>query len=193
LQFALGVLGDYPSTMSHQSLFGAFPISTEGGGLAPEPDVAVGELRGSSRNGAFFRGLGELLDTLPAHEALRFLAADGTALGSPAPDGTHWTVLDSDSTPPIITALDDLLRACHAAAADVAEAHFFRDAGLTAAQVRHQLAAARECSDVNAEMPSDDGDDVGFLFTVLVSLRGFLRRAHGRSRRVALFTWSARG
>jgi hypothetical protein len=177
--------------MSHQALFGAFPISPEGSGLDPKPDDAVGELRGSSRNGAFSRGLGELLDTLQGHEQLRFLAADGTAVAAPTSDGTRWTVLDGDTVLPVIMALDDLLRACHERAADVAAADFFRDGGLTAAEIRRHLAEARECSNVNVEMPSDDGDDVEFLFAALVSLRAFLRRAQRRARRVAIFTWSA--
>jgi hypothetical protein len=67
--------------MSHQELFGAFPIAAEGNCLDPKPNALMGELRGSSRNGAFFRALRDLLNMLPSHEALDFFA-DESGLSS---------------------------------------------------------------------------------------------------------------
>lgn len=176
--------------MSYQALFGAFPIAAAGTDLNPKPDDRVGELRASSRNGALFRALGELLDALPDHEALRFLAVGESSVESTTSDHTRWTVLDREAMPPIIAALDDFLRDCHHRAADVAGAEFFKASGLTAAQVRDTLSTAKAYSDVNAEMPSDDGDDIEFLFATLLSLRGLLGRAHAHAARIALFTWS---
>ena len=179
--------------MSYQALFGAFPIASEGSCLDPKPNSLVGDLRGSSRNGAFFRGLRDLLNALPSHEALRFFADEASYPDRQRSDETQWTILDEKSILQVIAALDSLLRACHENATVVANAEFFKDQGLTAEQIPSYLAVAKECSDVAVETPSgEDGDSPEFLFAALVSLRALLRRAQAHSERIAIFTWSPR-
>ncbi len=179
--------------MSYQALFGAFPIAAEGNCLDPKPNALVGELRGSSRNGAFFRALRDLLNALPSHEALGFFADESSASGQRGSDGTRWTILDEKSILPVVAALDSLRRACHESAMVVANGDFFEDQSVTAEQIRSYLAAAKECADVNVETPrGEEGDSPEFLFAALVSLRGLLRRAHANAERIAIFTWSPR-
>lgn len=175
--------------MSHTALFGAFPIASHGDGLDPVPDARVGALRGGSRNGAFFHALGDLLDALPSHDELRFFADAPGAARARGADGVLWTVLDERSMPPILAALEALLRACEDDAAAAAKAEFLRSHGLGPEEVRGLVVAARECSDVNVESPlGEDGDSPEFLFAALVSLRGLLRRARAHAARVAVFT-----
>jgi hypothetical protein len=177
--------------MSYQALFGAFPIVSEGSSLDPKPNALVGELRGSSRNGAFFRGLRDLLNALPSHEALRFFADELTSPEQRRADGTVWTILDGKSALQIIATLDSLLRTSHEQSAVVADAEYFKDQGQTAEKIRSHLATAKECSDVNVETAcGEDGDRPEFLFAALVGLRGLLRRAQAQSERIAIFTWS---
>jgi hypothetical protein len=177
--------------MSYTSLFGAFPIASEGGSLAPEPNDLVGELRGSSRNAVFFSVVRDLLNALPAHESLRFLAHEHGSLQQRSTDAqTLWTILDEKSLPVVIADLDSLLDACHDSAAVVANVVCFGTDYLTAEQIRNALTSAKECSQLNAEAPyGEDGESADFVFAALVSLRGLLRRAFVRSERIAVFTW----
>ena len=179
-------------TMSYWSLFGAFPIASEGDSLAPKSNELVGELRGSSRGGAFCRVVRELLSALPEHESLRFLAHENSSFQQRSTDAqTRWTILDEGSLPLVIADLDGLLIACHERAAAVADAVCFGTDYLTAEQVRIVLASAKECSQLNDEAPlGEEGESADFVFAALVSLRGLLRRALAHSERVAVFTWS---
>jgi hypothetical protein len=177
--------------MSYTSLLGAFPIAAEGSSLDPKPNKLVGELRGVSRNGVFFRVVRELLSALPGHASLRFLAHERHALQQESTDAqTMWTILDEKSLPRVIADLDRLLAACNESAAVVAKAVCFGTDYLTAEQIRIVVAAAQECSDLNAEAPhSEEGESAEFMFAALVSLRALLRRACVHSERIAVFTW----
>lgn len=177
--------------MSYTSLFGAFPIASEGGSLAPKPNELVGELRGSSRNGVFCRIVRELLSALPAYESLRFLAHEHSSFPQRSTDAqTLWTILDERSLSLVIADLNCLLDACHESAAAVAKAVRFGTDYLTAEQVRNVVASAKECSRLNDEAPlSEEGESAEFVFAALVSIRGLLRRALAHSERIAVFTW----
>lgn len=177
--------------MSYTSLFGAFPIASEGDSLAPKPSELVGELGGSSRSGVFFRIVRELLSALPEYESLRFLAHEHSSFQQRSSDPqTLWTMLDARSLPLVIADLDGLLVACHDGAAEVATAVCFGTDHLTAEQVRVAVASAMECSQLNDEVPrGEEGESAEFVFAVLASLRGLLRRALAHSERIAVFTW----
>ena len=177
--------------MSYTSLFGAFPIASEGGSFAPKPNELVGELCGSSRNGVFCRVVRELLSALPVYESLRFLAHEHSPFQQRSTDAqTLWTILDERSLPLVIADLDGLLVACHESAAAVANAVCFGTDYLTAEQVRIAVASAKERSQLNDEAPlSEEGESAEFVFAALVSLRGLLRRALAHSERIAVFTW----
>lgn len=165
--------------MSYQENFGAFPIGAEGNCLDPKPNAMVGELRGSSRNGAFFLALRDLLNVFPSHEALGFFADESSNPEQRKSDGALWTILDERSILPVVAALDGLLRACHESSILVANGDFFE--GLKPDQVRSYLATAKECTDVNVETPCDDGDSPEFLFAALVSRpwnSGFVKSAN---------------
>jgi hypothetical protein len=177
--------------MSYTSLFGAFPISARGDSLDPEPNGLVGELHGSSRNGAFFHVLRQLLGCLPASGSLRFLAHEpGPAQHHGTDAQTLWTVLDKASLPAVIGDLDALLTLCQQDAAAVADAVCFGSDYLTATEIRTIVASAKECARVNDETPcGEDGESAEFVFAALVSLRGILRRALTHGERIAVFTW----
>jgi hypothetical protein len=177
--------------MSYNSFFGAFPIASVEGSLDPTPDERVGELQASSRNAVFGRVVRDLLDALPEHDSLRFLAGEHCGFRQRSTDAqTIFTLFDSQSLPLVIAALDGFLAACHERAAAVASAVCFGTDHLTVTQIREVLAGAGECSDVNAGVPNGaDGDTAEFVFCALVSLRGLLRRALASSRDVAVFTW----
>lgn len=177
--------------MSYTALVGAFPIASEGGSLNPKPSELVGELRGSSRNGVFFRVLREMLSALPAYESLRFLAHEHSAFQQRSTDAqTLWTILDKQSLPRVIADLEGLLVACDENAAAVAHAVCFGTDYLTAEQIRIAVASAKECSQLNEEVPlGEEGESAEFVFAALVSLRGLLRQALAHSERIAVFTW----
>jgi hypothetical protein len=178
--------------MSFHTLLGAFPIHADGDSLEPVPNDRVGELRGSSRSGAFARACSELLDVLPGHESLRFLANQDGPLSRLCPDPqTRWTVLDAQLSRRVLADLDSLLAACDHRVDAVASHVAFGSDRLNADEIRLALAAARESAHPNATTPAgDDGDTAEFVFAVLVSLRGLLRRARVESARVAIFTWA---
>ncbi len=176
--------------MSHHSLLGAFPIDAAGDSLEPRPDARIGELHASSRNGTFGQIVRDLLDLLPGHESLRFLAGEPGSLPQRSTDAqTRWTVLDADGLRVVIAELDSLLAACHQCAEDVARGMCFGSDRLTGGQIRAAVAAAAEHADPNQAGYGEDGDRADFVFAVFVSLRGLLWRALRDSRRVAVFTW----
>jgi hypothetical protein len=176
--------------MSYTSLFGAFPIASDGDSFDPKPNEFVGDLRGGSRNGVFFRVMRELLTVLPAHASLRFLAHEAESADRASPDSeVFWTVLDKNSLALVVTELDCLLSACAERAAVVADSVCFGSDYLTAEQIRSLLESVKESSALNAEARCEEGESAEFVFTALVSLRGLLRRAVVRSERIAIFTW----
>lgn len=177
--------------MSYTTLFGAFPIAREGNSYDPKPNALVGDLRGSSRNGVFFRVIRELLGVLPMYESLQFLGHERSPYPQQGIDAqTRWTILDERSLPLAIADLDGLLVACDESAARVANAVCFGAEYLSAEQIRMAIKSSRECSRLNEELPlSEEGESADFVFGALVSLRGLLRRAFGQSERVAIFTW----
>lgn len=178
--------------MSFHTLLGAFPIRADGDSLEPLPNERVGELRSHSRGGSLFRAMRALLDGLPGHESLRFLADQGGTLPRRSTDPeTRWTVLDARSMPGVIADLDRLLAACDQRADVVAGCDTFESDQLSANDIRRALALAQESATPNDATPSgEDGDTVEFMFNVFVSLRGLLRRAQAASMRVAVFTWA---
>lgn len=177
--------------MSYTSLLGAFSIAPEGDSLDPRPNALVGEIRGSSRNGTFFRVVRELLDVLPRYGTLRFLAHEpGPFLHRRTDASTLWTVLDKESLPLVIAELDGLLVACHENAATLAHSVTFGADLLGDEEIRMAIHSAKECSRLNDEVPlGEEGESADFVFGALVSLRGLLRRALAQSERVAIFTW----
>lgn len=177
--------------MSFTTLVGAFPIAAQGEALEPQPHAQVGELHGSSRSGAFHDTMRDLLRALPGHEGLRFLTHDREAAVTHGTDAhTLWTVLDAQTLPPVIAALDSLLIGCRDRAAAVAPAVRFGADTLDAAQLGAALAAAQAGSQLNAEVPGgDDGDTAEFALSMLASLRALLARAQTHGVRVAVFTW----
>lgn len=179
--------------MSFHALLGAFPIATSLDSLDPQPNARVGELRASSRGGALGTCLGELMDALPGHEALRFLAGQKGPLEQRQTDPqTLWTVLDTPASQLVLTALGSLLAACDRHAESLAARVAFGSDRLDAAGIRQALLVARDSSDPNAAVASgEDGDTAEFVFAVLVSLRELLRRAQAQRTPVAVFTWAA--
>lgn len=177
--------------MSFDSFFGAFPIASVEGSLDPAPDERVGELRGSSRSAVFGRVVRELLEALPGHDSLRFLAGEPCSFRQRSTDArTVFTLFDQASLPLVVAALDGLLAACRERVGVVAAAVCFGTDHLTSAELQGVLAAAKACTDVNAEAPNGtDGDTAEFVFCALVSLRGLLDSALASGRDVAVFTW----
>ena len=178
--------------MSFHSLLGAFAIAPSGDSLEPAANDAVGELRASSRGGAFTQTMGQLLDVLPGHEALRFLAREAGPLPQRHTDPqTHWTVLDGQAASALLSTLDSLLLACERRAEALADRVAFGSDVLGAAQLRQALRAAREVASPNTATPAcEDGDTADFVFSVLISLRNLLRRAITQTARIAVFTWA---
>lgn len=178
--------------MSFHALLGAFPIAQSGDSLQPHPHVSVGELRASSRGGAFFLACRDLLNALPGHEVLRFIACEHGPVPQRQTDAqTRWTVLDQDTSPSILAALESLLIESDQEADALATQVSFGSDQLSAAEIRQALRCARCAADPNAATPSGaEGDTAEFVFSVLVSLRELLRRAGAESTRIAVFTWA---
>lgn len=175
--------------MSFHILLGAFPIPAEGDSLEPVSNERVGALRGHSRGGAFVRSMKSLLDEFPGHDSLRFLADEEGPFSRQLPDPqTRWTVLDRTSLPLVIESLDRLLDTCTWHADVLARCVSFGADAPSADEIRLALSTAHETADPNAV--SEDGESAEFVFAVLVSLRGLLRRALTESARVAIFMWS---
>lgn len=178
--------------MSFHTLFGAVPIDPSLESLDPKPDARVGELCASSRGGAMFRSVAELLNAVPGHEILRFVAHQAVSLTQRQTDPqTRWTLLDPASASKVIAALDGLLAACDQRAGALASRVSFGADQLDAAEFRRVLRSAVESTGLLAgEVSVDDGDSAADVFAVLAGLREFLRRACAVNQSVAVFTWA---
>ena len=178
--------------MSFHTLLGAFPIAPSGDSLEPKPNARVGEVRASSRSGALFHAVGGLLNALPGHEVLRFVAHEAASLPQWQTDSqTRWTLLDPATASVVIAALDSLLVACDQRVDDLTSRVSFGADQLNAAELRHALRSALESMDLNsATVFGEDGDTAGYVFAVLAGLRELLRRAGAEQERIAVFTWA---
>jgi hypothetical protein len=178
--------------MSFHTLLGAVPIDPSLESLDPKPNARVGELRASSRGGAMFRSISELLSALPDHEILRFIGHEAVSLTQRQTDPqTRWTLLDPGSASRVITALDSLLAACDQHADALASRVSFGAEQLNTAEFRQALRSAAESTDLLADdLSGDDGDSADDVFAVLAGLREFLRRACAENQSVAVFTWA---
>jgi hypothetical protein len=126
----------------------------------------------------------------PATRACAFSRERDAAATHGSDTQTLWTVLDAKTLPTTIAALDHLLGDCRDRAEMIAPAVHFGADTLDGAQLGRALAAARVCSQLNAEVAGgEDGDSAAFVFSALASLRALLSRAQAAGGRVAVFTW----
>lgn len=180
--------------MSYVTLFGAYAAPAGGGHPVDSPAADAPGFRGASRSGAFHAACAALLEALPGHEALGFLAAQRPGREEHTPDGRTTTDLIE---PPAIAAvaarLDALLAAC-SARPDAAHAALQDPLGsCDRAAFVAALASASACTDLNAESPSgEDGDSPAFFCNALRSLQALLQQASRQGRAVVYYNWLPR-
>lgn len=139
-----------------------------------------------------FRSIAELLDVVPGHDILRFLAhQDGSLPQRKGDPQTRWTVLDPKSAGEVVGALDSLFRACEQSVEALAVRVSFGADRLDAATLLGALRHALESADsAGIAGNDDDGDTADSVFAVLIGLRALLQRARVTRHHVAVFTWA---
>lgn len=99
--------------MSYSTFFGAIAVPREIADVYHYTDTTAPQMFGSSRSGWFHGVCEQLLDALPGHDALQFLAGKIWTREVQEDSGrTVWTVLGEGAVIGVPSAIDALLGAC---------------------------------------------------------------------------------
>jgi hypothetical protein len=176
--------------MSWSLFFSAYavPRSAEDPLHFPEPLIATG---GGSRSGWFQWQCEALLDTLPGHDALRFIYDESLCSGRREEEyfSAFWTVLGGDALAEATRQLESLLEDCKGHIGLLANS--IEAGGLTEEYFRDALTSALAMQEL-PELVSDgdDGDSPLFMFTAFAALLIVFRFAQERDLTVVFYTCS---
>ena len=177
--------------MSYYTLLGviAVPAAAQDPLTYADPDAL--QFRGSSRSGAFHSACSRLLDRFPGHESLRCLSGFTASRDNLNADGkTDLTLLGNDAIEQMLGELESLLRVLPNSITLLANHILPYHGSLSDTDVAVALENAIVCRELNRDAAaSDDGDSPEFFFSVLVSLRALLRKAHEGSQYVVIYSW----
>jgi hypothetical protein len=175
--------------MSYNTFLGAMAVPSSAADPINYWDPEGPHFRAGSRNGWFHVDCKRLLDEMPGHEALRFLAAQAwTRELKKSGSRTTWSVLDQAALDEAATQLDNLLTRCgdHTELLTV----LFAGGGWTASDIRAALAFARDLQGLTKDV-TDGGEDDSpkFLFSVLFNLRTLVRLAQEQQLKLVYYNW----
>jgi hypothetical protein len=175
--------------MSYRTFLGAMAVPSSAADPVNSWDPEGPHFGAGSRNGWFHVYCKRLLDEMPGHETLRFLAAQAwTREVKKSGSCTTWSVLDQVALDEAATQLDNLLARC----GDNTEllTVLFAGGGWTAGDIRAALALALDLKGLTKDV-TDGGEDDSpqFLFSVLANLRILMRLAQEQQLKVVYYNW----